>query len=841
MSIKVRSSLLSLVIIAVLIFSAIGPTIVYADGGTATDTPPTETTTNDCASDGTSSECPSETAAVETAATPEAVATEIAADASTEPTATEEPAADTSEPSAEATAVPVTEEAATALPVTEEAAPATEEATAPTEAAPSTEEVAAPTEAAPAEDTAVLNDVPENTTVQVVNADGQSEPLATQAAAEAIATTSDPIWCPAGQAPIPSTNGCTQSFTSFTALLTFLSGNAAYSGPGTIYVQQGAYQGGESTVDFNNYNLSNISNADLTITGGWNTSSNTVDSTAPSTFNNTSIVIGSSTNPWAGSLTLTNLTLNFNPTGQSGTGITLYAQNNINIADVSVMNSATGAGAELNAGIDVNIRDSKFDRNKTAGAIIRAGRDVSILRSSFSNPANGRRQAIGLDIVNDGAVSLADVLANQNREAGATINAGGRVSIARSFFSDTKAMQGSNFLGYGLQIVTPDAIDLESVTANNNFLWGAKLNAGGDVAIANSFFNANTTASPGFIDDTGLLVTSGGMVSIINSHADDNRLLGATINAAKDVTIRNSTFSSNNGVTVDSSGAQKFDGYGLQVVTLGSIFLDAVTASGNTLFGARLDGAFVKVSNSTFSNQTSGSATDLTGRGLEIVSDGVVLLQNVFLDNNQTFGANIQAGGDISLDAVTATNNGTNGVEVQGSCTTLFLINGTYSNNGQYGLSVTNAALNQSGSPIFATNGAGDIFQDPGTCVFTPATSSNTPTLPVENTGSNTPNTPTTPVTSQQSGNVLTSSINNTLSGGNAFNTGLNFKSSNNISSNLAKVTLNSFLANTRLANDIHLSIFIGKYAYLYSSDGMQIVAYSSSDAIAMQGPYKAY
>ena len=240
MSIKVRSSLLTLVIITVLIFSAVGPTIVYADGDKPTDTPPTETT-NECVSDGTSSKCSTEAPAVDT--------TEAAADAVT---ATAEPTAKGSEPNAE-------------VPATEEAAPATDKAT-------------APTEAAAAADTTILNDVPENTTVQVVKADGQSEPLATQAAAEAIATTSDPIWCPAGQAPVPGANGCTPSFTSFTALLTFLSGNASYQGAGTIYVQQGAYQGGESTVDFNNYNLSNISGADLTITGVWDT---TATPTAP--------------------------------------------------------------------------------------------------------------------------------------------------------------------------------------------------------------------------------------------------------------------------------------------------------------------------------------------------------------------------------------------------------------------------------------------------------------------------------------------------------------------------------------------------------------------------------
>jgi hypothetical protein len=298
----------------------------------------------------------------------------------------------------------------------------------------------------------------------VVNAQGQLQPLATQAASNAIAT-SDPIWCPAGQAPTPGANGCTQSFNSFTALLTFLSGNATYTGAGTIYVEQGNYQGGESTINFNNFNLSNISNADLTITGGWNTSTGTTTST--STLNNVSLIIGSSTNPWGGSLTLNNITI----TNPSGTGITANSAVDINLSNVTVTNSTNGAGAELNAGRDVNINNSKFERNKTAGAIIRAVRDVAIANSSFSNPATARRQIIGVDIVADGSVSLLNVLANENRNAGATIDAGGPVSIANSIFSGTKNIQGSNFLGYGLTVVSQSAINLDTVTANDNFLW----------------------------------------------------------------------------------------------------------------------------------------------------------------------------------------------------------------------------------------------------------------------------------------------------------------------------------------------------------------------------------
>ena len=279
---------------------------------------------------------------------------------------------------------------------------------------------------------------------------------------------------------------------------------------------------------------------------------------------------------------------------------------------MNVTNSVNGAGAELNAGGNVTIANSKFDRNKTAGAIVRAKGNVAIVNSSFSDPANGRRQAVGLDILTDGSVALLNVLANVNREAGATINAGGRVSISNSFFSDTKSMKGSGasttFLGYGLQIITPDAIDLAGVTASDNFLWGASLQAGGDVAISDSIFNANTTASPGFIDDTGLLITSGGSVALNNVQANDNRLIGATIDAAGDVAIINSTFSNNNGVTI-SGGIQTFHGYGLRVNTLGGIAISLTTASNNTLFGASLTaGGDISVSDSSFDNQTSGSS-----------------------------------------------------------------------------------------------------------------------------------------------------------------------------------------------------------------------------------------
>jgi parallel beta helix pectate lyase-like protein len=820
MSINVRSFFLSLVIIAVLFFCATGTTTAYADGGTTTDTPPTETT-NECTSDSTSSECSSDAAVVDPAATSEPVATEVAVEPSVEPAATEVPASDGSVVSPEATALPVTEEAA---PATEAPVVSTEEATAATEEPAAAAEVAP----APAADTTVLDAVPDNTTVAVLNADGQSEPLATQAAADAIAITSDPIWCPAGQAPTPSLNGCTQSFASFNLLLNFLSANpAGYQGAGTIYVQQGNYQGGESSVDFNNYNLSNISNASLTIAGGWDPASNTVTTT---TFNNTSIVIGSNTNPWGGSLTINNISVN----NTSGTGITLNSQADISLANVNVTNSTNGAGADLTAVGNVTIESSNFTRNKTAGVMIRHANNVAIRNSTFSNPANARRQAIGVDIIADGSVALQNVLADQNRNVGANINAGGFVTISgTNSFSGTKNIVGSSFLGYGLQVVTPSGIALQGVTANDNFLWGASLNAGGNVTIVDSFFNANTTASPGFIDDTGLLVTSGGTVTLNNVEANNNRLIGATINAAGDVSINNSRFQNNNGLTFDSAGNPKYDGDGLLVDTLGSIFINGVTATANTQVGAHLKaGGDVSISNSDFSGQTSGVATAQTGRGLEVISGGFVILDHVTLNNNQTFGANIQAANDVFLDTITATGNGTNGVEVVGQCTNLFLINGTYTTNGQYGLSLTNMKLTQTGTPVFGSNGVGDIFQDPGTCIFPAASLPTPPTPPVENPGS-TPTDPTAPAAPATGSTVSMVSNSNSVTANAA--PGSTFKST----SALGKMTLKGFLAGSNLAGSNNGSIFIGKYVFVYSMYGVQIFVYEPdfSENIAMVEP----
>ena len=768
---KIRTPLLSLAIIIVLVFSAVSPKNAYADNRKPPKATANQVKEEKKHKDG--NEADSKEKAQDSQ--PDAEVTPSAED-----TATSEPAQDT-QPAVEVTAP--SEEAATAESVPESQPAA--------EAAPAEGEPAVPD----------LSALPENTEVTVLDANGNAQPLATQVAAEAIAT-SDPVWCPGTQSPTPGQNGCTQSFSSFDALLTFISGNSAIQGAGTIYVQQGAYQGSDpnNVVDFNSssYNLNNIRNADLRITGGWNTSNNTIDPTTPSTFTGYTILIGSSANPWGGSITIANISVSESPTN----GIELYTD----------------------ADSDINITNSSFTRNEHTGAVIRAGRNVNIANSTFGNPDSDttRKQNVGLDIVSGGETSLFAVIANNNREAGTTINSVGSVTIGNSTFNGSmeQMLDGDLnlvFHGYGLQVITTGAtsdIALSGVTANNNFLWGAKLDAGQNIAIADSQFNNNSTDVPVFIDDTGLFITGGNEVALTNVTASGNRLYGAQINVDGSVSISDSNFNDNRGVTT-IGGVTTDYGHGLQVTTLADIFINNTTATNNALFGGQLTaGGEVAIINSNFSNtSTDPASTAIVGKGLEIKSTGNTSLANVILDNNQTVGADIQAGEDVFLDQVTATNNGTDGVLVAGICA--HVNGGQYSGNGQYGINLGSTPLDLVSPPTFSTNGAGDIF--PTTPVACPPTVSNEPPVVI----------PQPP--------VVIPAINN--NGSSNLFAGNFASAATNSGMASGKMSLSDFLANTKSGINSN-GIFIGTYVYVETPAGLQILAfYPEAEQVAMVAP----
>jgi hypothetical protein len=364
-----------------------------------------------------------------------------------------------------------------------------------------------------------------------------------------------------------------------------------------------------------------------------------------------------------------------------------------------------------------------------------------------------------------------------------------------------------------LLVITPSTVSIDNVTANYNFLWGASVDAGGDIAISNSVFSNNTTEVPTFIDDTGLIVNGDANVALDNVTASDNRLYGALIDAVGTVSINNSTFNNNRGV-ITTGGVPTLYGHGLKVNSLADIFIDNTTALNNMLFGGQLTaGGEVAVSNSNFSNTSTDPGQSALGKGLDIVSTGNASLANVMLSTNQTNGANVQAGGNIFLDVVSATNNGLDGVAVQTSCTHLFA--GEYSGNGQYGLNLGNSSLDLESPATMFNNGAGNLFP-----AVPPVCSSIFSTPPLNNggaaggsgspaSGSNTPGI-TTGTTNEDSGYRFVGYFTSTTSG--------TVGSTENVS-------LNDFLANNTMGIvadfDPDTSVFTGRYVYVHANDGL--------------------
>jgi hypothetical protein len=689
---------LSLTLIVVMLFSALGPTTVYADDEAPPDAPAAETSqTEGESAEGEDAAGQADEVAPEEEPTNE----DVEIESSEEEVGTEK----SGEGEAENVALEEGE--------SEELAP---------EEAAVDEAGEGVAEETTAEEPSLMEQVPEDTEVVVLNVEGEVEPLATEEAAEAVAT-SDPKWCPDGDNPGDTGNGCSPGFASFTELVTWLQTNDPNQS-GTIYFEMGNYGGGETSIELNAEDFTNFDANDLSIQGGWEVDTNNVPSNT--TFN-IPMAIGSETNPWGGSLTISDIII----TGVAdSTGLTIYSNSN------------------------VMVEDSEFNTNKD-GVYIEADGDVTVERTKVNDNGSNDWNVVdgkGLEIKSGGYVTLADVEANDNQIFGADIESVEGVAISNSFFNGNLMYTTDfvEFFGYGLTVVSEGDIALSGVEGNDNFLWGAWLD-GANVFIENGFFNRNATDSVSFIDDTGLIIVTPGNVALDFVQANENRMIGADIYANGQVDIANSSFDNNFGTTEDASSAEVYWGCGLQVagvpdggvtvgviqncdpqtMSAGAINIDTVTADGNYFYGANLfSSSNVLIDGSSFSNNVS---PDGQGYGLMVDSGGYVALSNVTASNNGTFGADILAEefidvqdsvfgqnqngaglstvvtsttGFITLTNVSGLGNAGDGAYAETAC--VYLNGGAYTGNSGYGLNVPNGFVDVTTTPTYDSNILGD-------------------------------------------------------------------------------------------------------------------------------------
>jgi hypothetical protein len=480
----------------------------------------------------------------------------------------------------------------------------------------------------------------------------------------------DSFWCPAGQPALPGENGCTATFGAFTDLLGFLLANETdplYQQAGVIYVAMGNYAGGETEINFSAFSFVNLSQYDLSLQGGWNPGAAQIGPEDRTTFT-IPITIGVEGDPWRGALMVSNI--NIHGVAQD-TALTLVSQSDVTVVNVQV--SDNRAGLEITAGGDVVLENVAADENRAAGATIAAGGDVTVTASTFNHNGailcNRTVTGYGLYVTSDGDVALIGVQANRNHLYGTRIWASGSVSVGQSEFSENRAYTcswcGYNYTvyGYGLQVENASDVTLIGVAANRNYLYGASIKSNGwvlvvDSSFSNNRFDRSSRNQVGY----GLNIVSGSYVTLSRVQANDNSLYGATIQAAGDVAISTGGFSGHRLYSCSSNyecgGGCTPYGYGLKVTTAGNIYLYQVTADRNALYGAYLKAnGDVFVYEGSFSQNAFSVDRTRMGYGLEIISGGTVGLTGVSANANNLYGARIQATGDVSVFGSSFSNN----------------------------------------------------------------------------------------------------------------------------------------------------------------------------------------
>jgi len=538
-------------------------------------------------------------------------------------------------------ATPSTEEETAEVPAVEPEAPAAEPATvAADESAPAV----AVDEIVPAEQvvlTEVLEQLPEGTDVQVVDENGEALPLATQEAADAIEL-GDPIWCPLGVAPKAGIGGCSPSFTSFTddatptdaGLIDWLNNaNAAsVSKAGVIWIAfnyNSALETGPIEIDGLDV-AGTMETFALTIKGGWNGTpgSTVVNQSTPSTFNGVSLSIIN----WLGNVTISDIVIT-DATSDTDTGNNTYAlevetNKNIQLDRVTVIGSENFAVTGTDAMTGAKLNNSSSTISST----------VIVNNSIFDD-----NEGDGLLIQSAGIVTITSLFANGNDVSGAVIDN----TLNPSLTAPDKAVTLKGSLEFhtngeaGLIVNSKGLITISNVNASENGATGVNL----DNTASKTLLGVTIKGTNNFTSNAiGLNVLTHGVITANSISASDNGGTGAILDNC-DKTIPTGYCLALIAKTVKLTGNNSFNdnnNNGLEIYSFGSITVASLIALGNSGTGVILD------------NQTKNNAN------VQIDSVGTIVQTGygIFNDNETGDGLRARSHGNITLTALTATNNG---------------------------------------------------------------------------------------------------------------------------------------------------------------------------------------
>ncbi len=499
----------------------------------------------------------------------------------------------------------------------------------------------------------VIQALPEEAALVVLDENGEPLPLVSVEAAEAIVT-GDPMYCDGTDAP--GSISCS-SFTTIEQAVSYaqLAGN----GECTIYVAQDYTNASTATINIddssfvdNNFNMFLVGGYDLT------TGSLTYGTVVGQTTLNQNFYIDDIT----GSFTLANFFIKeFNSSGSTvyiedsedvtldnmtinnkgnGHGVLVDDSHDITISGSTINEKADGYGIKMTDSYDILIVDTNVNEYGKDGGIYMSNVQEADLKTvnvdsndDWCNGMGCSKDAVYFKDSTD--VKLDEVNANSQFGSGLYSNNGwGYLSIIDSVFDN-------NTRGHGILVQSHDGVVyLEDVSASYNDAEGAEIQNEHTVTIKEGLFNHND-------GEYGLDIDAD-IIEIADTFVDDNEHNGAILYADEWITILTSSFSSNE------------KGYGLNAYTDDQyIFIDGLNADGNETYGAHLDAQTdLTIKNATFDKNDE--------EGLWAESDtGAMLLEMVSASGNgydmsmfpHGYGMHLFSMGDMTLTDVDAIGN----------------------------------------------------------------------------------------------------------------------------------------------------------------------------------------
>jgi hypothetical protein len=395
------------------------------------------------------------------------------------------------------------------------------------------------------------------------------------------------MWCPAGV--LPGGGGCTDKFLTPQDLINDMDasnpntpGLGFYEQHGIIYFTAdpgGAFvltPGAGTELQTSDYNTLKV--YDLTLQGGWNglNEGSGFALSGQTDFGANRVRIGAVDNPWAGNITINNISISGvtgGTTTANNTGLVVYTAGAINIDSVISQNNAAN-GAIL---------------DNTSSAPDSSDNSVIVQNSSFDgNTLNGLR------VASNGNITLSGLIAQGNTRNGALLN---NTTGTGNITTSSSTLSGNGIRG--LDVLSNGNITLIGVLANENVSSGTRLDnwsGSGSLSVSNSSFTGNGV--------DGLDAYSNGDITLANVIASFNAEIGASLvndSGEGNVTVSNSTFNSN--TSIQGQGQN----LGLEIISNGDVTLDMVTANDNTgANGSSIVGGGVLVQNSIFNNNDNG-------------------------------------------------------------------------------------------------------------------------------------------------------------------------------------------------------------------------------------------